>query len=66
MTLQQFRDETENLPGDIVILWHDGFNQELEPASLFLFKHLRPGDPLRLKMSPQHILISGCGEEVPC
>ncbi len=65
MTLRQFRDLTENLPGSTELVYHDCSNESTEPATAFLFSDLHPGDPIRLKTPPNAILISGIGEEVP-
>lgn len=64
MTLQQLRDLTSDMPGNTEILFHDGFNEETEPATIYRFEDLGIGDPIRLKVPPSAILISGIGEEI--
>jgi len=65
MTLQQFRRLTAHLPPSTLLVWHDCHAQTIEPAEAFQFADLTPGDPLRLRLSPGQILISGTGDPVP-
>jgi hypothetical protein len=64
MTIKQLRKLLADLPADHEVLFHDTHGQCLEPAELFAWIDLRPGDPLRLKLPPNAILISGTGDPV--
>lgn len=64
MTIKQLRKQLAELPGDFQVMFHDTHGQCIEPAELFAWIDLRPGDPLRIKLPPGSILISGTGEPV--
>lgn len=57
MTLQEFLNDTANMPPSTPLLIVDAFGN-LAPSSFFTLEDLEPGDPLRHTMPPEAICLA--------